>query len=132
MKRACGAILILLIALSAARPAGAYSLMQPDSWPAPYNPNSWPPSLNPHNWPFTLIPIPEVATDPNGGVTFGVLFAALFKDQNNQISNIFAPDINDNTNVGPGGAVRFFSYPSKNTEWYALAEAHETIQRQVD
>jgi hypothetical protein len=132
MKRVCGALLLLLIALGAARPAGAYSLMQPQSWPAPYNPQSWPKPLNPYNWPFTLIPIPEVATDPNGGVTFGVLFAALFKDQQNQIRSIVAPDINDNTNLGPGGAVRYFSYPSPDTQWYALAEAHENIQRQVD
>jgi hypothetical protein len=114
----CGALLFCAITS-----ASAFSLLQPHSWPQPFNPS---------DWPFTLIPIPEVATDPNGGVTFGALFAVLFKDQQNQISEIFAPDINDNTDLGPGGAVRFFSYPSQNTEWYALAEAHENIQRQVD
>ncbi|MGH8275216.1 MAG: BamA/TamA family outer membrane protein [Steroidobacteraceae bacterium] len=118
--------------LGLARPVAAFSLLQPQSWPAPYNPNSWPAPLNPANWPFTLIPVPEVATDPNGGVTFGALFAFLFEDSQKQIQSIFAPDINDNTDLGPGGAVRYFSYPSEDTQWYALAEAHEIIQRQVD
>jgi hypothetical protein len=123
MKRLLAVLTCVGLSIVALTSASAFSLLQPSSWPQPFNP---------HDWPFTLIPIPEVATDPNGGVTFGALFAFLFKDQQNQISNIFAPDINDNTDVGPGGAVRFFSYPSENTEWYALAEAHENIQRQVD
>jgi hypothetical protein len=123
MKRLLAVLTFSALTICAITAAAAFSLLQPRSWPQPFNP---------YDWPFTLIPIPEVATDPNGGVTFGALFAALFKDQQNQISDIFAPDINDNTHVGPGGAVRFFSYPSANTQWYALAEAHEVIQRQVD
>ncbi|HLW70418.1 MAG TPA: BamA/TamA family outer membrane protein [Candidatus Binataceae bacterium] len=132
MKRFYRAVLVALIFFGATLPVFAFSLMQPQSWPPPYNPSSWPAPLNPANWPFTLIPIPEVATDPNGGVTFGVLFAALFENQHKEITSIFAPDINDNTDLGPGGAVRYFAYPSADTQWYALAEAHQTIQRQVD
>lgn len=132
MKRVIGTSLIFILVLSMAGAASAFSLLNPKSWPAPYNPQGWPSVLNPYNWPFTLIPIPEVATDPNGGVTVGVLFAALFKNQQNEITDIFAPDINDNTNVGAGGALRYFAYPSEDTQWYALGEAHENIQRQVD
>ena len=123
MKRILATLIFAGLMLGKITGAGAFSLFEPQSWPQPFNP---------HDWPFTLIPIPEVATDPNGGVTVGALFAALFKDKQNQITDIFAPDINYNTNVGPGGAVRFFSYPSENTQWYVLAEAHENIQRQVD
>src|SRR5947199_10369159 len=104
----------LLALLMAAMPARAFSLLDPQSWP---------PSLNPHNWPFTLIPIPEVTTNPNGGVTIGVLFAALFKDDQNQISSIFAPDINYNTDLGAGGTVRYLAYPSEDTQWNVIIGA---------
>src|SRR6185312_8397495 len=91
--RACVIGLVLVLVLSTGV-AQAFTLLDPQSWP---------PTLNPHNWPFTLIPIPEVATNPNGGTTVGLLFAALFKDANNDISSILAPDINYNTDLGPGG-----------------------------
>lgn len=123
MRRMLRGLLLSVALLCSAGPAAAFSLLDPGSWPA---------SLNPSHWPFTLIPIPEVATDPNGGVTYGMLFAFLFKDAQNQIQNIFAPDFNNNTDLGVGGAVRWFSYPSENTQWYLLAEAHHNIQRQVD
>jgi hypothetical protein len=113
----------LLILLTAVIPARAFSLLDPQSWP---------PSLNPHNWPFTLIPVPEITTDPNGGVTVGVLFAILFKDDQNRISSILAPDVNYNNDLGPGGAVRYLAYPSEDTQWYAIAGAQENIERLVD
>src|SRR6266478_9225644 len=87
-------------------PARSFDLMQPSTYPA---------GLNPHNWPFTLFPIPEVATDPNGGVTYGLLLAALFKNKNGDIEDILAPDVNNNSELGAGGNVRFFAYPDENT-----------------
>ena len=54
---------------------------------------------DPDTWPF--IPVPEVATDPNGGTTGGVLAAVLYTDSKNQITDIFAPDIESNTTLGP-------------------------------
>jgi hypothetical protein len=104
-------------------PARAFDLMQPSTYPA---------GLNPHNWPFTLFPIPEVATDPNGGVTYGLLLAALFKNKNGDIQDILAPDVNNNSELGAGGNVRFFAYPDENTQWYALAGAQQNIARVVD
>lgn len=96
------------------------------------DPNSWPPALNPHNWPFDLFPVPEVATNPNGGVTYGMLLAFLFKDQQNKITSILAPDVNNDTVLGFGGTMRYFAYPSEDTQWYALAGAQEKIARIVD
>ena len=116
-------MMLLAGLFAAAIPAYAFSLLSPQTWPSP---------LDPHNWPFTLFPVPEVATDPNGGVTYGVLFATLFKGQNGDIRYIFAPDINNNTDLGAGGAVRFFSYPSEDTQWYAIAGAQQNIARNVD
>jgi surface antigen Omp85-like protein len=120
--------LVILVALLGAMlflsiPARAFTLLDPNTWPA---------SLNPHNWPFDLFPVPEVATNPNGGVTYGVLLAFLFKDQQNQISSILAPDVNNDTVLGFGGTVRYFAYPSADTQWYALAGAQEKIARTVD
>jgi hypothetical protein len=123
MKRALIVIVLLVAMLSLGMPARAFTLLEP---------NTWPPALNPHDWPFDLFPIPEVATNPNGGVTYGVLLAFLFKDQQNHISSIFAPDLNNDTKLGVGGAVRYLAYPSADTQWYALARAQENIVRVVD
>ncbi len=123
MKRIVLQIVLALGLALMAIPAHAFSLLDPQTWPA---------NLNPHNWPFTLIPIPEVATNPNGGVTYGVLLAFLFKNQKNDIENIFAPDITNNTDLGAGGTVRYLSYPSEDTQWYAIAGAQENIARLVD
>jgi len=35
----------------------------------------------------------------------------LFTDVNHQITNIFAPDVEVNTTLGPGGNFRYLSYP---------------------
>lgn len=123
MRRLLATIFLVLASILAAIPANAFTLLDP---------NTWPPSLNPHNWPFTLYPIPEVATNPNGGVTYGILAAALIKDKGGDIRYIFAPDVNNNSTLGPGGNLRFLSYPSEDTQWYAVAGAQENIARLVD
>jgi len=123
MKRLLAWILLLCAIISVAVPAQAFTLLDPNSWPS---------ALNPHDWPFDLFPIPEVATNPNGGVTYGVLLAFLFKDQNNEISSIFAPDVNNDTKLGFGGTARYFAYPSADTQWYVLAGAQEKIARLID
>jgi Omp85 superfamily domain len=123
MRRLLAALFLLAALSVAAIPANAFSLLSPQTWP---------PAFDPHNWPFTLIPVPEVATNPNGGVTYGVLFATLFKGANGDIRYIFAPDINNNTDLGAGGTARFLSYPSADTQWYAVAGAQQNIARTVD
>jgi hypothetical protein len=100
-----------------------FSLTQPKTWPAPFNP---------YLWPFSLFPVPEVATDPNGGVTYGIMLAFLFKDQDGHITDIFAPDVNENSELGPGGTLRYFAYPSEDTQYYAVAGAQENIARTID
>ena len=113
MKRLFAIVLILMAWMPCARPAGAFTLLSPnsslnpDNWPGYLNPNTWPTVLNPHNWPFTLIPVPEIETDPNSGVTYGVLAAMLFTDKQGEINNILAPDIISNPTLGPGGTFRY-------------------------
>lgn len=103
-----------------------------NSW---LNPGNWPPDLqwlNPGTWPFTLIPIPIVVTDPNAGTTAGLMPVFLFNDSSHHIRDILAPDINDNTIMGAGATFRYLSYPSADTQWYAIAGISQTIARHVD
>ena len=115
-----------------ARPACAYTLLSPDSWPGYLNPRTWPTPLNPHNWPFTLVPVPEIETDPNSGQTYGVLAAMLFTDKQGEINNILAPDIINNSTLGPGGTFRYLGYPSSDEQYYVIAGFEQKIARHVD
>src|SRR6266436_6040843 len=107
-----------------------FSLLDPSTWTMPHYDWSSFKVKDPNSWPF--IPVPEVATDPNGGVTYGVLPVWLFTDDKNEITSILAPDINANSTLGPGGNFRYLAYPSSDTNWYAVAGAQETIARKVD
>jgi hypothetical protein len=132
MKRWCIVALLVVVGLWCARPVWAFSLIDPNSWPGYLNPNSWPSWLNPHQWPFTVVPVPEVASDPNSGVTYGVLLAGLFTDSNGDISNILAPDFNNNSTLGLGGTFRFLSYPSADEQWWIMAGLQEKIASNVN
>jgi len=132
MKRLSAIALVLMSWVMCARPACAFTLLSPDSWPGYLNPNTWPSVLNPHNWPFTLIPVPEIETDPNSGVTYGVLAAMLFTDKQGEIDNILAPDINNNATLGAGGTFRYLGYPSSDEQYYVIAGIQEKIARSVD
>ncbi|MBV8454312.1 MAG: BamA/TamA family outer membrane protein [Deltaproteobacteria bacterium] len=123
MKRLLTIVAFLWVMLFLGMPVYAFTLLDRQTWPA---------ALNPHNWPFDLFPVPEVATNPNGGVTYGVLLAFLFKDKHNDISSILAPDVSHDTKLGFGGNVRYFAYTSANTQWYTVAGAQEKIARVVD
>ena len=112
MKRVIAAIVSILVGLIWITSAFAYDLMDPTSWP--------------------FIPVPEIATDPNGGVTAGLLPVFLFTDTKNQIRDIFAPDINWNSTLGAGGNFRYMSYPSEDTNWYTVLGAQQDIARHVD
>ena len=105
---------------------GVREVFHPEEW-------QWPHKFSltdPDTWPF--IPVPEVATDPNGGTTVGILAAVLFTDSKNQITDILAPDAEVNTAQGAGGTFRYLSYPSEDTNWYATAGGQVKIARRVD
>jgi hypothetical protein len=87
---------------------------------------------SPSSWPFELIPVPEVATDPNEGTTVGLLPVLLFNDEHHQIHDIIAPDMTVNTIMGAGGNFRYLSYPSEDTQYYVTAGAAQNIARHVD
>ncbi len=85
---------------------------------------------DPNSWPF--LPIPEISTNPNGGTTYGLLPVLLEHNANGDLSSIFAPDVTNNATLGPGGTVRYFSYPSADTHWFVLGGAQEHKARNVD
>jgi hypothetical protein len=133
MKRVSAILLVAVaVCIGWTRPGNAYTLMNPDTWPGYLNPNTWPSSLNPHNWPFTVVPVPEIATDPNSGVTYGLLAAVLFTNKKGEIDNILAPDIITNPTMGPGGTFRYLGYPSADEQYYVIAGFEEKIARHVD
>ncbi len=130
MRRVLASLILITVFVVAGSTAHAYSLLDPGTWSWPQYDWSSLKLQDPNSWP--LIPVPEVATDPNGGVTYGVLPVWLFTDDKNEITSILAPDINSNSTLGPGGAFRYMAYPSADTNWYVVAGAQETIARKVD
>lgn len=86
--------------------------------------------LNPSTAPF--IPVPEVATDPNGGTTYGLLPVWLSTNDLHQIDRIFAPDVLHNTYFGYGMHARLYEYPSEDEQWSVTGGILERVQRNLD
>src|SRR5258708_5448799 len=86
--------------------------------------------FNPATAPF--IPVPEIATDPNGGTTFGILPIWLRTDEDHQIRRIIAPDFLRNPYFGLGFHARLYSYPSQDEQWSLLAGAKQRVEREFD
>ncbi len=113
VKRLALCLLFALELVCCVKHQASADLFDPNKW---FNPSSW---SSPTTWPF--IPVPEVATDPVGGTTIGLLTVFLETDANHQITRIFAPDLNYNTIVGPGGTLRYLAYPSSDVQWFGIA-----------
>ncbi|HUI26360.1 MAG TPA: BamA/TamA family outer membrane protein, partial [Candidatus Kryptonia bacterium] len=62
----------------------------------------------------TIIPLPEIITDPNEGTTFGFLPVILVTDDDQSIRRIIAPDVRFNDITGVYPMFRLFEYPSEN------------------
>ncbi len=133
MRRASG-LTFLALAWAAAAHAQQPVLAQPQP-PAPaYLPPAQAPSgwgwLNPLNWPF--IPVPLITTDPNSGVTVGMLPTWLETNDQQQIDRIIAPDLQYNPYFGYGAHGRVLWFPSPDVQWSASAGLNERVQRKVD
>ena len=129
MRRLVRLIVGVIVCLLIAGGAQA-SLFNPSDWKLP---DSWTsPIFHPSQWPFSLFPVPEVATDPNAGTTFGILPVFLFSDEHHEIRQILAPDIAINTILGASGNFRYLAYPSSNTQYYFMAGGSQNIARRVD
>ncbi len=86
--------------------------------------------FDPRTSPF--IPIPEVATDPNSGTSFGVLPVYLVLDEQTEIRKIYAPDVIYHPALGYGARFRVFGYPSEDTTWYVVGGAKQRVEREFD
>jgi hypothetical protein len=86
--------------------------------------------LNPKSAPF--IPVPEIATDPDSGTTLGLLAVYLKTDDNNEISQIIAPDFLHNPNFGFGTHARIYSFSSSDKQWSLVGGIKERVEREFD
>jgi hypothetical protein len=93
-------------------------------------PTGWRAWLNPSTAPF--IPVPEIATDPNGGTTVGLLPVWLRTNDQHQIDRIFAPDVLHNSYFGWGMHARLYMYPSEDEQWSAVVGIKERVERELD
>jgi hypothetical protein len=79
-----------------------------------------------------FIPVPEIATDPIAGTSYGVLPVYLVTGEGGDISRIYAPDIIFHPALGYGARFRVFDYPSQDAASYLVAGGKERIEREVD
>lgn len=85
--------------------------------------------FDPATAPF--IPVPEIATNPNGGTTIGVL-PVWVRTEDHVIRRIIAPDVLHNPYFGFGFHARMYSYPSDDEQWSALVGAKQKVEREFD
>jgi hypothetical protein len=97
--------------------------------PAPNEPR-WTKWFNPATAPF--IPVPLIATDPNSGVTVGLIPTVVTTDENHDVRRIVAPDVLYNPDFGFGVHARIFAYSSADTQWSAVAGIKERVEREFD
>ena len=96
--------------------------------PPAEKPPSQPPTLT--NFTFDwrqIIPIPEFIIDPNEGNTYGILFAYLVKDDQDEVRYMFAPDFRYNATKGAFPNFRLFGYPTA-TERYSILIGKSTTR----
>ena len=78
------------------------------------------------------MPVPEVATDPDSGTTYGLLMVKLKTDELGDIRRIIAPDVLYNPYFGYGGHVRVYSYPSEDEQWSFVGGIMQRVERGAD
>jgi outer membrane protein assembly factor BamA len=81
---------------------------------------------------LSFIPLPSIDTDPNAGVTYGVLPVLLLKDQADQVRGILAPSLTYNDFRGWTGTFRYFDYPTPAERLDLVGSYSETIERKLD
>ena len=64
-----------------------------------------------------FLPIPEIDTGPQSGLTLGLIPTVLRTNEHDEINLISAPDIIHSQYFGWGARGRMFGFPSPDTEW---------------
>lgn len=112
--------------------ADAPSAARTTAAPAPAAPSSdwlarW---TDPAHAPF--IPIPEIDTDPQTGLTLGVIAVVLKIDPQGEIARILAPDLFKSQYFGWGARMRIYDYPSEDTQWSVVGGGKQRVEREFD
>lgn len=79
-----------------------------------------------------FLPVPEIDTAPNSGVTLGLIPVVLSNNAKGQIDQILAPDIIHSQYFGWGARWRTFRYPSEDERWSVVAGAKQYVEREFD
>jgi hypothetical protein len=79
-----------------------------------------------------FIPVPEIDVAPNAGLTIGVIPVILQTNDQNEITQILAPDLIHSQYFGWGANYRILGYPSADTQWALFGGLKERVERDVD
>lgn len=79
-----------------------------------------------------FIPIPEIDTAPDSGVTLGLIAVVLSNNPQGEIDRILAPDIIHSQYFGWGARWRTFRYPSEDRKWSVVAGLKQSVEREFD
>ena len=78
---------------------------------------------------LSVVPLPEILTDPNEGNTYGFLPVLLLLDRNGRLENIIADDVRYNRITGWFPAFRLFGYPTVDQRYYVTIRKSEKIDQ---
>ena len=76
---------------------------------------------------MSIVPLPEILTDPNEGNTYGFLPVLLLLDRNGRLEHIIADDVRYNRITGWFPAFRLFGYPTVYQRYYVTIRKSEKI-----
>lgn len=76
---------------------------------------------------ISVVPLPEILTDPNEGNTYGLLPVLLLLDRQGRLEHIVAHDIRYNRITGLYPAFRLFGYPTLDQRYYVTLRKSERI-----
>jgi hypothetical protein len=86
--------------------------------------------FNPATAPF--IPVPEIAQDPDSGLTLGLIPTWVTTDDNRNVTRIIAPDLIYNPNFGVGAHGRIYEYASRDEQWSIVTGIKQRVEREFD
>lgn len=79
-----------------------------------------------------FLPVPEIDTAPQSGLTVGLIPVILSNNAQGEINQILAPDIIYSQYFGWGARWRTFEYPTDDERWHVVAGAKQHVEREFD
>jgi outer membrane protein assembly factor BamA len=76
---------------------------------------------------LSVVPLPEILTDPNEGNTYGFLPVLLLLDRNGRLENIIADDIRYNAITGWYPSFRLYGYPTVDQRYFITLRKSQKI-----